>query len=197
MTSLHIPVLLGTSREGRKSEWVARWLIQYAEHVAATHNTRLATPLIDVRSFPMEQDVYASDASQAAQAWVQTMAHADGLIIVSPEYNHGYPGRLKEVLDIAFEEYFHKPVGLVSVSSGRFGGARVIENLLPVVRELGMYVAFKDLTIANVNDAFNDQGELVDESLENRADAFFKELIWLASVLQQHRAEHLEDAPQR
>ena len=67
---------------------------------------------------------------------------ADGLVIVAPEYNHGYPGILKHALDTNLKEYIHKPVGLCGVSAGGFGGTRVIESLLPVMRELGMVTIF-------------------------------------------------------
>lgn len=63
---------------------------------------------------------------------------ADGIVIVTPEYNRGYPGLLKYVLDTNLKEYIHKAVGICGVSAGGFGGARVIENLLPVLRELGL-----------------------------------------------------------
>jgi hypothetical protein len=67
---------------------------------------------------------------------------ADALVIVAPEYNHGYPGLLKHVLDTNLKEYIHKAAGIVGVSAGIFGGARAIQNLIPVLRELGLVTIF-------------------------------------------------------
>jgi NAD(P)H-dependent FMN reductase len=53
-----------------------------------------------------------------------TIERCDGLIIVTPEYNHGYPGLLKHALDMNLKEYIHKAVGICGVSAGPFGGAR-------------------------------------------------------------------------
>ena len=58
------------------------------------------------------------------------MNRADALVIVAPEHNHGYPGPLKHVLDTNLKEYVHKAAGIVGVSAGVFGGARVIQNLI-------------------------------------------------------------------
>lgn len=67
---------------------------------------------------------------------------ADAFVLMAPEYNHGYPGLLKHVLDTNLKEYIHKAVGVCGVSAGNFGGTRVIENLLPVLRELGLVTIF-------------------------------------------------------
>src|SRR5205823_2026923 len=79
-----------------------------------------------------------------------TIPRCDGLILVTPEYNHGYPGLLKHALDMYLEEYIHKAVGICGVSAGLFGGARVIEGLLPVMRELGLVTIFWDVNFGNV-----------------------------------------------
>src|SRR5262249_59386748 len=88
----------------------------------------------------------------------------DGLIIVTPEYNHGYAGLLKHALDMNLEEYIHKAVGICGVSAGSFGGARVIEALLPVMRELGLVTIFWDVNFGNVRSLFDEHGDLLDKS---------------------------------
>src|SRR5438132_13450181 len=88
----------------------------------------------------------------------------DGLIIVAPEYNHGYPGLLKHALDMNLKEYIHKAVGICGVSAGPFGGARVIEGLLPVMRELGLVTIFEDVNFGNVQNIFEEQGTLLDQN---------------------------------
>ena len=118
--------------------------------------------------------------------------HADGLVIVAPEYNHGYPGMLKHALDTNLKEYIHKPVGLCGVSAGGFGGTRVIENLLPVMRELGLVTIFWDVNVSGVQRVFDASGQLLDPALPRRVDKMLGELIWMARVLRygrEHAAE--------
>ena len=112
-----------------------------------------------------------------------SMERADALIIVTPEYNHSFPGLLKHVLDTCLKEYIHKAVGIVGVSAGPFGGTRVIEHLLPVVRELGLVCIFNDVNFGNVNQTFHQSGRLLDQAFVKRTDKFLDELIWMARTL--------------
>jgi len=112
---------------------------------------------------------------------------ADALVIVAPEYNHGYPGLLKHALDTNLKEYIHKAVGICGVSAGPFGGTRVIENLLPVMRELGLVTIFWDVNFSSVQNSFDSSGKLKDEAYIRRMEKFFKELIWMAKVLRYGR----------
>jgi len=129
--SLFIPVILGTARQGRESEHVAQLVFEQTKKRA-----QVETELIDVRKLPLRLD----DAGEQMKdpAFSATIERCDGVIIVTPEYNHGYPGLLKHALDMNLKEYIHKAVGICGVSAGQMGGARVIENLLPVMRELGL-----------------------------------------------------------
>lgn len=178
---LFIPVILGTARQGRQSEYVARFI---AEQLRQRDNVQ--TELIDIRTL----SITTMDAGEAAKdlqfaAW---MEQADGLVIVAPEYNHGYPGLLKHVLDTCLKEYIHKAVGLCGVSAGAFGGTRVIQNLLPVMRELGLVTIFNDLNFSHVQSLFDESGKLVDEATYiRRLDRFLQELIWMATVLRYGR----------
>jgi NAD(P)H-dependent FMN reductase len=76
------------------------------------------------------------------------LKRANGLILVVPEYNHSFPGLLKHVLDSHLEECIHKAAGICGVSAGLFG-VRMIENLLPVLRELGLVTIFLDVYFGN------------------------------------------------
>jgi NAD(P)H-dependent FMN reductase len=96
---------------------------------------------------------------------------------------------LKHVLGSCLKEYIHKAVGMVGVSAGPFGGARVIENLLPVMRELGLVTIFWDVNFSSVQKVFDKDGMLLDESLIRRMNKFLKELIWMAKTLRQRREQ--------
>jgi len=115
------------------------------------------------------------------------MMRADALVLVVPEYNHGYPGLLKHVLDTNLKEYIHKAVGICGVSAGALGGTRVIQNLLPVMRELGLVTIFWDGNFPSVQNLFDANGALVDQAHVKRMDKFLKELVWMAQTLRYGR----------
>jgi NAD(P)H-dependent FMN reductase len=85
------------------------------------------------------------------------------------------------------QEYIHKAVGIVGVSAGAFGGARVIENLLPVLRELGLVTIFWDVNFGNVRKSFDSDGNLLDAAFIKRIDKFLGELVWMAKTLRYGR----------
>ena len=116
-----------------------------------------------------------------------TIQRCDGLIIVTPEYNHGYPGLLKHALDMNLEEYNHKAVGICGVSAGPFDGTRVIQGLLPVMCELGLVAIFWDVNFENVQNLFDEHGNLLNQSYVRRLDKFLNELVWMSRVLRYGR----------
>jgi NAD(P)H-dependent FMN reductase len=177
---LYIPVILGTARKGRMSAHVGRLL---AGEVAKQAGVQ--TDLIDICNLSLPTD----DAGEAIKdgEFAAKMDRADGLVIIAPEYNHGYCGLLKHVLDSCLKEYVHKAVGIVGVSAGPFGGTRVIQNMLPVMRELGLVTIFWDVNFSLVQNCFNGAGTLQDFSYIRRIDKFLKELIWMSRTLRQGR----------
>jgi NAD(P)H-dependent FMN reductase len=183
---LFIPLILGTPRQGRASEHAARFVFEQTKKRAGVE-----TEFIDVRSLPMRLD----DAGEQIKdpKFAATVERCDALIIVSPEYNHSFPGLLKHALDMNLKEYIHKAVGICGVSAGSIGGARVIEALLPVMRELGLVTIFNDVNFGPVGKIFSDDGKLLDESFNRRAAEFLDELIWMARVLR-HGRENIAPA---
>jgi NAD(P)H-dependent FMN reductase len=145
------------------------------------------TELIDIATLPLP----TSDAGEAIKdsGFAAKMARADGLVVVSPEYNHGYSGLLKHVLDSCLKEYIHKAVGIAGVSAGPFCGARGIQDLLPVMRELGLVTIFWDVNFGNVGKLFDIEGRLLDDSFIRRIDKFLKELIWMSKTLRYGREQ--------
>ena len=117
MEKVFVPVLLGTNRQGRQSEHVARWLLTQIEK-----RDDIETRLFDVRDFALPPDHYGTEIGHLFPDWRDSMIRADGLIIVAPEYNHGYPGVLKSVLDLLLKEYIHKAVAVCAVSAQVWGG---------------------------------------------------------------------------
>ncbi|HKG13120.1 MAG TPA: NAD(P)H-dependent oxidoreductase [Pyrinomonadaceae bacterium] len=177
---LYIPVILGTPRKGRASENVARFVLGEVEK-----REGVETELIDVRGLRLSTEDEGESVKDAE--FSSKMSRADALVVVVPEYNHGYPGLLKHALDSNLKEYVHKAVGLCGVSAGGFGGTRVIENLLPVLRELGLVTIFWDGNFSGAQKLFDESGRILDDSYVRRVDKFLKELIWMARALRHGR----------
>src|SRR5688500_4941358 len=128
---LFIPVVLGTVRKGRASENVAKFVFEQVKQ-----RKGVETEFVDIGELKFSGD----DAGEQIKdkKFSETCERADGLVLVVPEYNHGYPGMLKHILDSNLKEYIHKAVGICGVSAGGFGGTRVIQSLLPGLREVGL-----------------------------------------------------------
>lgn len=178
---LFIPILLGTNRKGRQSEHVAKWMLS-----EMGKRDDIETKLFDVREFNLPEDDYGQSLKDTFAEYRDAIVRSDGLIIVSPEYNHGYPGRLKSVLDILLAEYAHKAVGIVGVSAGPWGGVRVIESLIHVTRELGLMASPVDLNFPVVQNTFNEDGTMKEDMVEaykGRLDGFLDEIVWIGGLL--------------
>ena len=178
---LSIPVILGTVRKGRASENVAKFVYEQLKK-----REGVETELIDIRELNFPADDAGEQIKHAN--FSAACERADGLVVVTPEYNRGYPGMLKHVLDSNLKEYIHKAVGICGVSAGGFGGTRVIENLLPVMRELGLVTIFWDGNFSGAQQLFDAAGNMKDrEAHEKRMDKFLGELIWMSKVLRYGR----------
>ena len=184
-TTLFIPVILGTVRQGRMSEPVARFVCEQVKQMSG-----IDTQLVDIRDLPIPLD----DAGPQAQIpeFANVVRRADGYIIVTPEYNHGYPGLLKHVLDLNYKEYVHKAVGVCSVSVGAFGGVRVVESLLPSFKAFGLSPTVADFNITDVNDLVDENGLfMASDAHLRRFTQFMQQLVWLTTTLKYGR-EHVE-----
>lgn len=175
---MFIPIILGTNRKGRASENVAKWL-----HEKVNERDDIESKFFDVRDFDLPPDDYGTEIGKDFPEWRDAVIKADGLIIVVPEYNHGYPGILKSIIDLLLKEYIHKAVGLVGVSASPWGGTRVIEACVPMVRELGLAVTFSDLNFPQVQNKFDDDGKLLDEKYDKHVVGFLDEIVWMSRAL--------------
>ena len=180
---LSIPVILGTSRKGRMSAYAARFV--WCELMK---REGVQSELIDIAD--LEHRLDDNGEGTGDPRFAASMALADGIVIVAPEYNHAMPGLLKHVLDSCLKEYIHKAAGMVAVSAGPFGGTRVIETSLPVLRELGLVTIFWDVNVGSVGKIFDERGTLLDPAFVRRTDKFLGELIWMAKTLRYGR-EHV------
>jgi NAD(P)H-dependent FMN reductase len=179
--AVFLPVVIGTPRQGRLTEPAAKFV--FGE---VSKRSDIETELIDIRKIPIRMD----DAGEALKdsEFSATVSRCDGLILVAPEYNHSFPGLLKHVLDTNLKEYIHKAVGVCGVSAGPFGGARMIESLLPVLRELGLVTIFWDVYFSTAGKLFDPAtGKITDLAYGRRVAKFLDELVWMARALRYAR----------
>ena len=177
---LSVPVILGTTRKGRMSAHAANLVLGELQK-----REGVATELIDIGSLQHRLD--DNGQGTADPSFAECMTRADAIVLVTPEYNHAMPGLLKHVLDSCLKEYVHKAAGIVAVSAGPFGGTRVIETSLPVLRELGLVSIFWDVNVGSVGKVFDESGKLLDPAFVRRTDKFLGELIWMAKTLRYGR----------
>ena len=179
MDKTKILIIGATAHEGSQTKRVVEYLNKY---LSARDDIELKSYTTSDLDMKMSEEVKAG-----ADEYKELAVWADGYLIVSPEYNHSFPGSLKMLLDLLYKEYEHKAVAIAGVSSGILGGARMIENLIPVLRELHLYVCRESILFASVRDAFSDTGEPNDPKTNGRVDKTMNELVWLASTLRDGR----------
>ncbi|WP_306028293.1 NADPH-dependent FMN reductase [Stappia sp. MMSF_3263] len=176
-------VIVGSTREGRFGETVARWFVARA----ALHGT-LDIDLIDLAEAQLPSVMTATPSAEVT-AVTARFSKADAFVIVTPEYNHGYPASLKTALDAAREEWRAKPVSFVSYG-GVSGGLRSVEQLRQVCAELHM-VSLRDcVSLHNCRELFDETGELKQPEGPNvAARVMLDQLSWWAEVLRDARAK--------
>jgi len=179
---LYIPVIEGTSRPNRLSIHVARLV----ESIGKKRGD-IKTEIVDPASLHFILD--GRDKDTTDPTYTEITKQADGFFIVTPEYNHSYPGSLKRMLDSEFKNYKNKAVAFAGVSDGYMGGVRAIQALLPIVRKMGMWAVSTDVYFPFVQNLFDENGNLLDSQYEKRIARLFDKLVWTAGVLKRARQE--------
>lgn len=132
---INIAIIIGSTRPGRKAETVARWI-----HGIATKRNDATFELVDIKDFNLPLlDEPSPPAMQKytqphTQAWSSKIASFDAYVFVTPEYNHGTSGALKNAIDFLYREWNNKAAGFVGYGSA--GGTRAVEQLRLVMGEL-------------------------------------------------------------
>jgi len=103
----------------------------------------------------------------------------DGVIIVTPEYNGGYPASLKNVVDLLYDEWRRKPIAISTVSDGSFGGTQVITSLQFTLWKIRAWTVPAMFPVPKVGDSFDEHGNATDKAgTDKRANGFVGELLW-------------------
>lgn len=176
MSKLFIPIITGTTRAKRRSIHAAKLVYEVGQSIA-----EIEVELVDPLEFDLPGD--GNDPEGKDPRYTDITARADGFFIVTPEYNHSYPGSLKRLLDSELKNYVHKPVAFAGVSDGPWGGVRAIEALIHPVRELGLAACFTDVQFPNVDELFDENGKINDDKYFARIQKAYAELIWMAKAL--------------
>lgn len=188
-TPFQLAVIVGSVREGRFGPVVADWFVSQAERredVRIDVIDLAATPLpFTQQANPVTTGVYPSPA---VRAFAARIGAADAFVIVTPEYNHGYPGPLKLAIDSVYCEWNAKPVAFVSYG-GLAGGSRSVEQLRPVFGELHAVTIRETVSLVMPHERVDDAGHLHDPNAAVAAAALLNQLAWWAQALRRARAE--------
>lgn len=172
-----IKVILGSTREGRSGRLVADWFMSQT----TSFKDKLDFELLDLADWSIPffnnpvSPAMGGEPTGIVSNWSKKVAEAGGFIFVTPEYNHGYPAVLKNALDVLYKEWNFKPVSFVSYG-GVSGGIRAIEQLKQVILELKMIPLHEEVNIHYVWQAFEENGEIKDKILEQKAQALLETL---------------------
>lgn len=173
-----IKIISSSVRTGRNSHRVALYFKKYLDK-----NAQAGAELLDLRdyNFPLFEERLRFQKSPLATAveFSGKIRSADGVIIVTPEYNGGYPASLKNAIDLLYDELHHKPVAICTVSDGSFGGTQVITSLQFTLWKMKAWTVPERFTVPNVKEAFNEDGVPSDAgAVEKKAARFISELLY-------------------
>lgn len=183
MPQITIAVLAGTTRQQRRSITAARYVADFARTLPDVE-----VIFVDPTEFTFNGD--GNDPEGKDPRYSDITRRADAFFVVTPEYNHSFPGSLKRMLDSELQNYNHKPVAFAGVSDGNWGGTRAIESLVPAVRETGLVVMSWDVYFPRIQDIFAEDGTMNDQfrdRYERNLGKLFDELLWFARILKDNR----------
>jgi NAD(P)H-dependent FMN reductase len=179
---MNISIISSSVRTGRNSHRVALYFKTYIEQ-----NAIGKVRILDLNEyqFPIfeERIQYLSNPSPQILQFTEGVKSADAVIIVTPEYNGGYPASLKNVVDLLYTDWKRKPIGIATVSAGAFGGTQVITSLLFTLWKIGASVVPSHFPVPKVQESFDESGAPEDKAgTDKRAKIFLNELIWTAEA---------------
>jgi len=178
-----IAVIIGSTREGRFGPTVAQWLKDQA-----AQRGDMAVDLIDLAEAGLPEVFTQKEPPAVTQLGARLRA-ADAFVVVTPEYNHGYPAALKTAIDWFQEEWHAKPVGFVSYG-GASGGSRAIEQLRQVFAEVHATTVRDAVSFINAWEAFDAHRQPVQaQAWAKRAKTLLDRLAWWSAALREARAK--------
>lgn len=187
---MKIAIILGSIREIRRGGRVAKWLLL---HLLKRNDAEVE--LLDLKDYPLPffnesnspEGLEGNYTNKFAKKWAAKIGASDGFIIITPEYNHGTSGVLKNALDWVYYEWNRKPVAFISYSPNAAGGIRAVEQLRQNVIELQMTPVPEAIHIPYILDTIDENGILLKGHFNERLEKLMIELLWWTNVLKTGR----------
>lgn len=174
----HIAIISASVRIGRHSHRVALYFKKFIEE-----NNLATAEILDLNEyqFPVfnERLKFQINPAPAVLDFANKIKSADGVIIVTPEYNGGYPAAIKNVVDLLYDEWHRKPIAIATVSDGVFGGTQVITSLQFSLWKIRAWTVPAMFPVPKVQESFDENGNATDKPhTDKRATIFVNELLW-------------------
>ncbi|MFT5179666.1 MAG: NAD(P)H-dependent FMN reductase [Candidatus Paceibacteria bacterium] len=168
MEKYKITVLLGTAKEGNFSKDVSKFVVKELEK-----NEKFEVKHVDVKDFLYGKTTVEGDT---INGWKEIIESTDGLVVVSPEYNHSIPGELKILLDSLYTEYTGKVAATVGTSMGGFAGSRMLEHLKIVLHTINFDICLRTGNFAGVRDDWSKDSEKYEKQITGIAEEIISKL---------------------
>jgi NAD(P)H-dependent FMN reductase len=174
----HIAIISGSVRTGRNSHRVALYFQKYIKE-----NNSGTCEILDLKeyNFPVfeERLKFLKNPSAGLQDFAGKIKKADGIILVTPEYNGGYPASVKNTIDVLYDEWHRKPIAIATISAGDFAGSQVITSLQFSLWKIRAWTVPAMFPVPKVQDNYDADGNPKDKAAtDKRAAGFINELLW-------------------
>lgn len=189
MNNINILIISGSVRSGRQSHKVSvelekRFIAAGFANTSILDIAEYNFPVAEERFGKTKQNIEGIDQTQ------QQLQKADAMVFVSPEYHGSFSGALKNFLDYFWKEFERKPIGVASVSTGRFGGINASTEMQQLVLSLGAFPMPIKLIVPSVHTAFSEDGVLKEEFLQKNFAKFVDEFTWFATAITNKKNFH-------
>jgi NAD(P)H-dependent FMN reductase len=173
-----ISIISSSVRTGRNSHRVSLYLQKYL-----SDNTEVTADIIDLMEydFPIfhERLKFLVNPTSEVVEFTGRIKSSSGIVIVTPEYNGGYPASLKNVIDLLYDEWHRKPVAIATVSTGVFGGSQAVTSLQFTLWKMHAWTVPATFPVPQVKTMFDVSGNATDSvTVDKLAKPFINELLW-------------------
>lgn len=174
----HISIISSSVRIGLQSLRVALYFKKFIDE-----NKLASVEILDLHEyqFPLFNERLTLQPNPLPQVieFAEKIKSSDGIIIVTPEYNGGYPASLKNVIDLLYAEWHRKPIAIATASNGVFGGTQVITSLQFSLWKIRAWTVPAMFPVPKVQELFDENGNATDkDKTDKRAKIFIDELLW-------------------